>query len=221
MPMTSQQPKNVPLSVVLIGWGGHAKVVQDALRQQGDVILHVFDHDTHKVGLSANDELKIEAFPEKNWWQANHPHSIIAIGSNASRKKLAHQLTNVTWRQAIHPTAIIHETAKIGVGVYVGARAVIQSGAVIGDHAIINTGAIIEHDVVIEPFCHVAPGCVLTGEVKIGEGTLIGAGTTIIPQRIIGSWSTIGAGSVVVKDIPSHSKAFGVPCRVVSSSPMY
>lgn len=208
----------LPLSkeIVLIGWGGHAKVVQDALLLQGFTIQNVFDHDLNKVGIDIGNGQKIKAFPEEDWWATHHPQAIISIGSNAIRQYLAMQLTTVTWGQAIHPSALVHESAIIGCGVYIGAKAVIQPGARIGDHTIINTGAIIEHDVDIAPFCHIAPGCILTGEVCVGEGTLVGAGTTVIPQKAIGSWSTIGAGSVVVTDIPSKRKAFGVPCKVVS-----
>ncbi|HXF90290.1 MAG TPA: acetyltransferase, partial [Candidatus Nitrosotenuis sp.] len=202
--------------IVLIGSGGHSKVVHDALVQQGYAISHVFDHAPHKIGLPINDKLNVQAFPEDSWWVDHRPQAIIAIGTNEIRQYLAQQLIHLTWGQAIHPTAIIHESAKIGQGVYIGAHVVIQPDATIGDHAIVNTGTIIEHDVVVEAFCHIAPKCVLTGEVHVGEGALVGAGSTIIPQKTIGRWSTIGAGSVVVADIPSNCTAYGVPCRVVT-----
>lgn len=96
-------------------------------------------------------------------------------------------------------------------------NAVVQSSSKIGKHCIINTSASIDHDCLIEDFVHISPNSALCGNVKVGEGTWIGAGSTIIPGVKIGKWSIIGAGSVVTKDIPDYSLAVGNRCRVIKS----
>ena len=95
--------------------------------------------------------------------------------------------------------------------------AIIQSYACIGKHCIINTGASVDHDCVIEDYVHVSPHCTLCGNVSIGEGTWIGAGSVIIPGVKVGKWSVIGAGSVVIKDIPDNVVAVGYRCRIIKS----
>ena len=85
--------------------------------------------------------------------------------------------------------------------------AIIQSCASIGKHCIINTGASIDHECVIDDYVHIAPHSTLCGNVQIGEGTLIGVGSAIIPGIHIGKWSVVCAGSVITKDLPDHSIA--------------
>jgi acetyltransferase EpsM len=206
-----------PIPFVIIGSGGHAKVVMDALEKNHHAILSIFDDDIKKVGTSFSSGYFIQQTPDIHWWQEHTIQAIIAVGSNQARKKIVEKLgNNVDWGQAIHPSSIIHKSAIIGKDVYIGANVVIQADAIIGDHSIINTGAIIEHDVVVGNYCHVAPRVTLTGHTQVGDGTLIGAGATTIPSIKIGSWCTIGAGSVIVKDIDNSKKAYGNPCTIIS-----
>ena len=93
--------------------------------------------------------------------------------------------------------------------------AIIQSCSEIGRHCIINTGASVGHDCKIHDFVHISPHATLCGNVTVGEGTWVGAGTVVIPGVKIGKWSIIGAGSVVIKDIPDQVLAVGNPCKVI------
>ncbi|MFK1918720.1 DapH/DapD/GlmU-related protein, partial [Bacteroides fragilis] len=94
---------------------------------------------------------------------------------------------------------------------------IIQVCAQVGRHCIINTGASVDHECVIEDYVHISPHSTLCGNVSVGEGSWIGAGTTIIPGVKIGKWSVIGAGSVVTKDIPDHVLAVGNRCKIIKS----
>ncbi|CDC00762.1 putative acetyltransferase [Bacteroides sp. CAG:443] len=94
---------------------------------------------------------------------------------------------------------------------------IIQACTQIGKHCIVNTGASIDHECVIGDFVHISPKVTLCGNIHVGEGTWIGAGTVVIPGVKIGRWSIIGAGSVVDKDIPDGVLALGNRCRIIKS----
>lgn len=205
---------NIPFAI--IGGGGHSKVVISALIACNEKIFAVFEDDESKTNHLSFANIRIQKTPTIEWWDHHTVNTILAIGSNRGREKIAQKLPNIIWGKSIHPTAVIHESSIIGDGTYIGANVVIQPDVIIGNHCIINTGAIIEHDVVVGNYCHIAPGSILTGHVKIGVGTLIGAGTTIIPEIIIGEWCIIGAGSVVIRDIKSFQKAYGNPFKVLN-----
>ena len=191
----------------LYGASGHAKVIIDILRANNETIDGLFDD---------NDAIQ---------YLLNYPviHSsavqgplIISIGNNKIRCKIAGSLF-VEFGKAIHPLSIISETVNIGVGSVIMQGAIIQSCANIGEHCIINTGASVDHECIIDNYVHISPHCTLCGNVQIGEGTWVGAGTTIIPGVKIGKWSIIGAGSVVTKNIPDNVLAAGNRCKIIKS----
>ena len=202
------------LPFVIIGGGGHSKVVISALKACNEEICAVFEDDESKVNRLSFINIPIQKTPSIEWWHHNLVNAIIAVGSNKERQKIVQKLPDITWSKSIHPTAIIHENVLIGEGTYIGANVVLQPDSIIGKHCIINTGAIIEHDVVIGDYCHVAPGAILTGHVNIGTGTLVGAGTIVIPEVMIGDWCIIGAGSVIITDVKNFQKAYGNPSKV-------
>ena len=90
-----------------------------------------------------------------------------------------------------------------------------QADAQIGKHCIINTGASIDHESVIADYVHISPHSTLCGNVYVGEGSWIGAGSIVIPGLRIGRWCVIGAGSVVTKDIPDGVLAVGNRCKII------
>lgn len=192
----------------LIGAGGHAKVVRDIL-------------DACSIPFSGvvTDNLKEVTFMEKKILHSMDEvdEAIICVGNNWTRKKLAEELSQqgVTFGMGIHPSVIMSKYASVDEGTVVMQGAVIQSCAKIGKHCIVNTAASIDHDNVLGDFVHVSPHATLCGEVEVGEGTWIGAGTVVKQCVKIGKWSIIGAGSVVVNDIPDGVLAYGNPCKVI------
>ena len=196
-------------NIQIFGAGGHAKVVIQTARAAGYVPVAVFDDniETHGkmlcgVPIVGHLSEALKSMP-----------TVIAIGNNQVRKRCCESMS-LPWVTIIHPTAVVDPTATIGEGTVVFAGAVIQADSIIGRHAIINTSASVDHDSCLSDYVHVAPGCRVTGEVHVGEGVLLGAGTSIKPRMKIGEWSVVGAGGVVVADIPSHVTAMGVPARV-------
>ncbi|MGE5558466.1 MAG: acetyltransferase [Bacillota bacterium] len=201
--------------IVIIGAGGHAKVVLSTLLEAGFNVLGFLDDDCRKHSeeisgfpvLGAGDILY-----EKKYLQA-----VIAIGDNRFRKEITEKYDGCCqWVTAIHPQAYVHGSVKMGNGTVVFAKSVIQPDAIIGNHVIVNTGATIDHDCNIENFVHIAPGANLAGNVRIGQGTLIGIGSVIIPGIEVGKWSTIGAGSTVITDVPDESTFVGVPAKLIT-----
>ncbi|HAP8389379.1 TPA: acetyltransferase, partial [Enterococcus faecium] len=195
--------------------GGHAKVIIETLRLENKLIYGFFDDKQNKMQdlkyLGKINELNSWADSKKKIYKF-----IVAIGDCVVRKKIIKKL-NMPSEQygiAVHPSAIVAKEISIGYGTVIFANAVINPDAVIGEHAIINTGSIVEHDCRINNYVHLSPGVCLAGGVHVGVGTQIGIGSQCIQMKKIGSWCMIGAGSTIVKDIPSHSLAYGNPAKI-------
>jgi sugar O-acyltransferase (sialic acid O-acetyltransferase NeuD family) len=205
--------------ILLIGAGGHGKVVLDALLAQKEYVVAGIIDVKKLVGTKVLGG-------EVIWTDADLPrlfksgikYCIIAVGSIGDpglRVKLSETAKGVgfSFPNVISPKAVVSPHAVLGEGNYVAPGAIINAGTRIGNHCIINTGAIVEHDCVIHDFVHLSPGAVLSGGVAVGDQSHIGSGSVVVQYLKIGSKVMIGAGSVVTKDVPDGIKAFGNPCR--------
>jgi len=197
----------------LFGASGHGKVIKAILNANG-VKVEAFIDDNPNVNECGGR-------PVLHSTEGCSP-VIVSIGVNRIRKMIVERLldadNSVQFATAIHPSAVISPSAKIGEGTVVMAGAVINADAVIGKHCIVNTGATIDHDVVLDDYVHVAPGVNISGATTVGEGTWVGVGSCVIQCLNIGKNCFIGAGSVVVKDIPDNVVAYGTPCRVIKKN---
>ncbi|MFT0801411.1 acetyltransferase [Bacillus swezeyi] len=207
-------------SMVIIGAGGHGKVIRDIVEERPDTVLagilddrfeslHIENGVYHGPSFAA-DEL-IRLCPDVKF--------IIAVGRNDLRKKLFESLGLPLERYAVlvHPSAAVSRSARIERGSVVMAASVIQADAHIGMHSIVNTGVIVEHDNQIGRYVHLSPGTVLTGGVTVMDGAHVGAGTVVIPGKTIGRRSVTGAGAAIIDDIPDDATAVGVPARTIKS----
>lgn len=200
--------------VVIIGAGGHAKVIADIIEKSGDQIIGFLDDKlekgtkvvgNYKVIGNLNNRLPLSI--------ANSDYEfIIAIGNNYKRRQISNT-PNLKFYTAIHPSVQIGLDVEIKEGTTIMANASINSSAKIGRHCIVNTGAIVEHDNIIEDFVHISPNASLGGTVKIGENTHVGIGSVIKNNITICGDCTIGAGAVVIKDITEEGTYVGVPVR--------
>lgn len=200
-------------NVVVIGAGGHGKVVADIIKKSGDVMAGFLDDNTQLPEFYAGFKIlgTVEAY--KTYRTSTF---VVAIGNSDLRKKIVNQLKNVKWYTAIHPSAVISDIdVSIAEGTVIMANAVINAGTKIGRHCIINSGAIVEHDNQIEDFVHISVGAKLAGNVHVGEGTWIGIGASISNNLFICSDCMLGAGSVAIKNINEAGTYVGVPVRKV------
>ena len=140
-------------------------------------------------------------------------HAFVAIGDNRVRLKLARSLESANFEMPVAraPGARVSPSARIGSGTALMEGAVINADASIGAACIINTNASIDHDCIIMDGVHVAPGSVLAGNITVGEGAFLGVGVRVIPGKTIGPRSIIGAGGVVIHDIPADQVHVGIP----------
>jgi len=204
------------MNIVIIGNGGHSKVVKDIITSNQN--LHIVGYLDDKFEKNViEDEMFYGPISAYQFLidKFNELKFIIAIGHNQTRKQIANKinLEESLYKTLVHPSAIISPSARIGKGTVVMANTVINSDAVIGAHVIVNTGSIIEHGSKVNDFAHISPNATLTGCVQLGEGVHIGAGATLIPNVEVGNWSTIGAGATVINSIPSNITAVGIPAK--------
>ena len=211
------------MQLVIVGAGGHGKVVLDILRAAGRYEPVGFvDADTRLSGTKVGGLPVVgptNVLPKLR--QQRVRHAIIAIGDNRTRHRYAALLESEGFElvSAVHPTAFVSPTARLGKNVVIGPNASVVTEARVGDGAIVNTGAIVEHECEVGEAAHVAPAACLAGRVRVGAFAFIGIGAQVIPCISVGDGVTVGAGAVVIEDVPAGTTVVGVPARVVKVAP--
>jgi acetyltransferase EpsM len=198
--------------VAVIGAGGHGLVVISLLIELGYQVLGVFDDDETRYGKSC---LGIPVLGKPEDIRSYDCHSAItAIGENQVRQRMYRRLPELEWLTLVHPRAFVHPSVEVGSGTIVMLDAVVWVGASIGCHSIINTKAVVGHGCTLGNYTHIAGSVHMGGDSVVEEGAMIGMNAVIIPQRRVGAWSVVGAGGVVIRDVPPHARAVGVPAVV-------
>jgi acetyltransferase EpsM len=205
------------MKILVVGHGGHSKVIADMILSTGENTIIGFLDDKY-VDLRVIDGIYLGPISSAKeiLKKFNDVKFVIAIGENRIRQSTVQKLSLSfdNYITVIHSSAMVSPTAKIGYGTVVMPNSVINADSQIGHHSIINTSSVVEHDSILGDFSHVGPSATLTGTVQLGEGAYVGAGVTIIPNIKVGKWAIIGAGATVITDIPSFSTAVGIPAKV-------
>ena len=205
--------KDLPDNIVVVGAGGHAKVVIATVRAAGGDVIAAYDDDEGRWGQQI---LGVPIRGPISSDEIGSAPAILAIGNNRARQGLAEQL-EARWISVCHPSTSVHPSVSFGPGTVVFAGGVIQPDTSIGAHSIVNTAASIDHDCIVGDFVHIGPGVRLCGGVTVDEGVLLGVGAKVAPNVEIGPWSTAGAGAVCVVDVAGHTTVIGVPARSIEA----
>ncbi len=217
--MAAPSTANVP-RIVVIGAGGHGRVVLDILlaRAEHDVVgfldSNVEVHGRRIDGVPVLGDLdRLATLRDEMGLNG----AIVAIGDNGVRRGFARRVEQcgLSLIRAIHPTACIAHNAHIGRNTVIAAGVVVCANCQVGDSAILNTGCIVDHQTLIGEGVHVCPGVRIAGRVTIEAGAFLGIGATVVPNVRIGCEAIVGAGSVVVDDVPPLATVVGVPARSI------
>jgi sugar O-acyltransferase (sialic acid O-acetyltransferase NeuD family) len=210
--------------IVVLGGGGHARVVIEAARSCPTEweVIGVVDPSPAPGAVSdlgvayLGDDETFAAQPRSLDTRGTRPWLVVGVGGIDPRPRKAlvtrHRRSS-EWATIVHATAWVSPTAELAAGAVVLAGATVNAGARIGSHAIVNTGAIVEHDVVIDAFGQVAPGAVIGGGTSVGEGAFIGLGARVRDHVTIGESAVVGMGAVVVGDVAPGTTVAGDPAR--------
>ena len=207
--------------IVVVGAGGHARVVADVIRLTGEFELHGFldtenaerrgeEYEGSQVlgGHEMLSDLKRDGVT----------HAAVAIGDNHARLRIGQELEAMGFQlpALVHPAATVSANVRLDAGSVVFAGAIINPATTIGRCAIVNTAASVDHDCTVGDGAHVGPGAHIAGWVTVGAGALVGVGAAVRPRITIGRDAIVGAGAAVISDVEPGTTVAGVPARVLS-----
>jgi UDP-perosamine 4-acetyltransferase len=210
------------MDVVLIGAGGHGRVVLDILREAG---VHrpvgFLDADPQLTGKTVGGLAVLGQLNYLPKLKAQKVKGvIISIGDNHPRRQYFRKVAEAGFElvNAVHPSSTVSATAKLGRNIVIAAGAVVSTEAQLADSVIVNTSAVVDHECQIGQAVHICPGAMLAGRVSVGDETFIGMGCNIIQCLRIGARAVVGAGAVVIGDVPDEATVVGVPAKIIRST---
>jgi sugar O-acyltransferase (sialic acid O-acetyltransferase NeuD family) len=213
------------LPLILLGAGGHAKVILELAKSVGLVVQGICDPGLAEAGATAwrgipvlgGDDVLDKIDPR----HVALIHGIGQLVGQGLRGRLYSRLRakGFTFPVLVHPAAWVASTAQLGPGVQIMAGVVVQPDCWIGENSIINTRASVDHDCSIGKHVHIAPSATLCGGVTVEDGAFVGSGATVIPGVRIGEGSVVGAGVTLVRDLPLGAQVIGTPVRFSIAAP--
>jgi len=211
----------MPESIVIVGAGGHARVIADIVRLAGryTVVGYLDDLHPERRGASWDAGTILGGMEQLGVLRSSGVNAaFVAVGDCEARLALADRLGAAGFDLPVlmHPSAVRAGDVTMGPGSVLVAGAIVNPGARIGAHVIVNTAASVDHECVIDDGVHIACGARLGGRVHVGRGSWIGLGAVVKERVHIGSGTLVGAGSLVLKDLPDDVVAYGTPARVIS-----
>lgn len=213
--------------IVILGAGGLARetlmVINQANREARapleQEVLGFIDENPKNHGKLLNGYPVLGDF---NWFSTvdtTDVRAVCGIGNNEARAKVTKKAESlgIRFTNAIHPNVQISDSVKLRKGIIICAGSIITCNIGLGNHVYINLDCTIGHDTILEDYVNLSPGVHVSGNCKLFEGSHVFTGAVIVPGVTIGKWSIIGAGAVVLEDVPDHVVAVGVPARVIKN----
>lgn len=216
--MTARKPE-----IIIIGAGGHARVLIDVLRRLGlepaaavDVNAALHGTKLDDVPVIGADET-VFARVATDVVLVNGQGNVPSIGSSGLARRRAVFTKFVdrgySFMSVVSPDAMVSSRAIVGAGAQILTRVVVHPGSNVGANTIVNTAARLDHDCIVGAHSHIAPGTVLCGGVAVGEECHVGAAAVVVPGIRIGARAVVGAGAVVTADVAPGSTTLGVPAK--------
>ena len=192
--------------IAIIGAVGLGREVRNLLERSHKFAGFYDDQEIPKDYLGSIDRISA----------AEYMNFLIAIGDPQIKRRLVEQLAdkNLTYTNLISENTVIKEECLFGQGIIICDGVIGTVDYSIGSHVLVNLNVSIGHDVIIADYCSLMPGAMISGNVTIGEATLIGSGAVVLQGLTIGSNCKVGAGAVVTKDVPDNATVVGVPARI-------
>lgn len=210
--------------IVVIGAGGHAKVVARSLRECGGwhVAGFVDDQNPARAGerfggaTVLGGRAALAALREQGVAAA-----VVAFGHNRARLDFDAWLAGGGWQRPaiVDPSARVGDDVVLGPGCYVAAGAIVEPGVALGRQVIVNSAAVLCHDGIVDDGAHLCPRSCFGGHVRIGPRSWIGIGATVRDRVRIGADVVVGAGALVLRDVPDGVVAYGHPAQVIAKAP--
>lgn len=199
-------------TLVILGAGGHGRVVADAALAAGTYARVVA---TDRDPQRCHGELLagVPLLPMGEALALPDADCHVAIGLATHRERVAQRLAGRKLATVVHPAAVVSPHALLADGCFIAAQAVVAPAARVGECVIVNHGAVVDHDVEVDAFSHVAPRAALGGGARIGRGVLVGAGASVLPNLAVADGVVIGAGAVVNAALSEPGVYAGVPAR--------
>ncbi|MFO7524944.1 MAG: NeuD/PglB/VioB family sugar acetyltransferase [Ignavibacteriaceae bacterium] len=208
-------------NIILFGAGLHVQYCIDTIEKEGKYKIIGITDSIKPIGTELygykiiGRQEHISELVEKY----NIAGGIITIGDNWSRKFvndfIVSKVPNFNFVNAIHPSTIIGSNVTMGVGNVIMAGVIINPGAIVRNFCFFATGAQLEHDSFLDDYASISAGVVTGGKVSIGKYSAITLGVTILDRIKIGENVVIGAGSLVIKDVPDNVVAYGSPAKII------
>lgn len=211
-------PDGAAMPIIVLGAGGHARVVVAALRVLRTFHpLGVLDRTNLATGETVAGAAIVGGFADLERFAAQGAAAALAIGDN--RERAVHfdrcRALGLALPAIVHPAAVVDTGAVVEDGALVCMGAIVGVQARIGRGAIVNTGAVIDHESVLDDFAHVGPGARIAGRVVIGSRAFVGIGACVIDRIAIGADATVGAGAAVIAPVAEAATVVGVPAREI------